>query len=300
MTYPKGVNTVPRNYSHTEKHFIYCVLAFIGNARQFIQYIKSYLSTKILFFKNFLSFYFILFLKKKSKIFCCSQLTVTCYCYYYYSQLTQMPLLVTIQSVLLQYNTLSWSQYNRRLAMQFTYCITKLQYTLLPTVIHLQVTIHLCIAIQPLPSLLLLQYKFQPTAPPYCNTKTPSLEIQTQGCNTNFFFFTIQLGSSPNPFLLHFLSIIFFFSFFSSSFFFLLSCWKITKKNTYIHFFSHTYYWKNTQKHKYTFFFSFLPAIGRYTKKIYLLFFFHFLEYSNKFIKIYFIQFSSILQLVKH
>ena len=70
MTYPKGVNTAPRHHSHTEKHFIYYVLAFIGNARQFIQYIKSYLSTKILFliisfFKNFLSFYLILFFFKK-------------------------------------------------------------------------------------------------------------------------------------------------------------------------------------------------------------------------------------------
>ena len=48
------------------------------------------------------------------------------------------------------------------------------------------------------------------------------------------------------------------------------------------------------------FFFSFLPATGKYQKKnIYILFFFHFPEYSNKFIKIYFLQFSSILQIFK-
>ena len=91
------------------------------------------------------------------------------------------------------------------------------------------------------------------------------LAIQTQGCNT-IFFFTIQLGSSPNPFLLHFLSIIFFlFSFFSSK---LL---EIHQKKKYIYtFFFHTCYWKNTKKHKYTFFFSFLPATRRYKKYIYI------------------------------
>ena len=52
-----------------------------------------------------------------------------------------------------------WLQYNRRLAIQFTYCTTKLQYTSLPTAIHLLITIHLCIAIQ-----------FFHCTPLYCNT----------------------------------------------------------------------------------------------------------------------------------
>ena len=31
MTYPKGVNTAPRYYSHTEKHFIYYDLRDLDN-----------------------------------------------------------------------------------------------------------------------------------------------------------------------------------------------------------------------------------------------------------------------------
>ena len=69
------------------------------------------------------------------------------------------------------------------------------------------------------------------------------LVIQTQGCNT-FFFFTIQLGISPIPFCTYFFS-------------FLPAAGKCPKKYIYTHFFSHTCYWKNTQKHKYTFFFIF-------------------------------------------
>ena len=42
-------------------------------------------------------------------------------------------------------------------------------------------------------------------------------------------------------------------------------------------------------------FFSFLPATGKTLKKYIPIFFFHFPEYSNKFIKLYFIQFSSVL-----
>ena len=96
-----------------------------------------------LIFQNFISFYFIIIIifffqkkKKKKKISnftvhsltgqrllftidrYCSQLTVDCYC----SQLTQMLLLITIQSILLQYNTLffnvSWSQYSECIAIQ--------------------------------------------------------------------------------------------------------------------------------------------------------------------------------------
>ena len=49
------------------------------------------------------------------------------------------------------------------------------------------------------------------------------------------------------------------------------------------------------------FFFSFLPATGKYKNyiPIFIFYFFSFSRYSNKFIKIYFLQFSSILQLVK-
>ena len=55
------------------------------------------------------------------------------------------------------------------------------------------------------------------------------------------------------------------------------------------------YNWAVAQIHYALFFFSFLPATGKY--KNYIPIFFP--EYSNKFIKNYFIQFSSILQLVK-
>ena len=49
------------------------------------------------------------------------------------------------------------------------------------------------------------------------------------------------------------------------------------------------------------FFFSFLPATGKYKNyiPIFIFYFFSFSRYSNKFITIYFLQFSSILQLVK-
>ena len=57
-----------------------------------------------------------------------------------------------------------WSQYNRRLAIQFTHCTTKLQYNSFPTAIYLLVTIHLCIAIQ-----------FFHCTPLYCNTIFSSL-----------------------------------------------------------------------------------------------------------------------------
>ena len=85
-----------------------------------------------IFFSNFFLFFFEIY---------CSQLTVDCYC----SQLT--------------IDCYCWSQYNRRLAIQFTHCTTKLQYNSLPTAIHLLVTKHLCIAIQ-----------FFHCTPLYCNT----------------------------------------------------------------------------------------------------------------------------------
>ena len=77
-------------------------------------------------------FFFEIYCSQLTVDYYCSQLTVDCYC---------------------------WSQYNRRLAIQFTHCTTKLQYNLLPTAIHLLVTIHLCIAIQ-----------FFHCTPLYCNT----------------------------------------------------------------------------------------------------------------------------------
>ena len=55
----------------------------------------------------------------------------------------------------------------------------------------LLVTIHLCIAIQSLPSLLLLQYKFQPTA--------LSIAIQCNPCNTIFPQATIQNLTTTHP-----------------------------------------------------------------------------------------------------
>ena len=100
----------PRDTLHTQNQCIFQVIAFISNARPFIQYIKSYLSTKILFskisffFSKFcpILFDFILFFQRKKKFFrnllftidrdrycsqlivdCyCSQLTIDCYCYY--------------------------------------------------------------------------------------------------------------------------------------------------------------------------------------------------------------------------
>ena len=123
----------------------------------------------------------------------------------------------------------------------------------------------------------------------------PSCHNTLVYCNTNFFFqplhtlaihfepttlpkslshdtipsITIQLGSIQN----HFLHQIFFFSFFTIIFFFhtlFFSYWKIPKKYIYIYTYIYIY--------------------------IYI---FHFPEHSNKFIKIYFIQFSSVLQFVK-
>ena len=46
-------------------------------------------------------------------------------------------------------------------------------------------------------------------------------------------------------------------------------------------------------------FFQLFPATGKYKKYIYLYIFFHFSKHSNKFIKNYFIQFSSVLHPVK-
>ena len=83
-------------------------------------------------------------------------------------------------------------------------------------------------------------------------------------CNT-IFFFPMQLGSSPNPFLLQFLR----------NFFFLLSCWKITQKYIYTFFFLTHAIGKIPKNISIHIFFSFLPATGRIKKKIHL-FFFHF------------------------
>ena len=56
----------PRDTIHTQNQCIFQVPAFISNVRPFIQYIKSYLSRKILFlkisfflkFSHFILFYF--------------------------------------------------------------------------------------------------------------------------------------------------------------------------------------------------------------------------------------------------
>ena len=96
-----------------------------------------------------------------------------------------------------------------------------------------------------------------------------SLAIQLQGCNT-IFFFTIQLGSSPNTFLLHFLSSFFFFSFkllenhpkihiyIFFLFFFTHAIGKIPKNiSIHICFFISSNYWKN-KKNIHLFFFFFV------------------------------------------
>ena len=61
----------PRDTIHTQNQCIFQVPAFISNARPFIQYIKSYLSRKILFLKfsffKKISLIFILFYFSKKK-----------------------------------------------------------------------------------------------------------------------------------------------------------------------------------------------------------------------------------------
>ena len=146
-----------------------------------------------------------------------------------------------LHTSILQYNPAHQASYcNTILTLQAFSCNTK------PSQLHSQGC----------NTIFLLQYNPKPTTPFSCNTiaiqiffLALSLAIQLQGCNT-IFFFTIQLGSSPNPFLLHFLSRFFF---------------KLPENHPKIHiyiFFSHTCYWKNTQKHKYThFFFHFFQLL---------------------------------------
>ena len=69
-----------------------------------------------------------------------------------------------------------------------------------------------------------------------------------------------------------------------------------------IQFFFSQYNWAVAQFRSALFFHSFFFISSSYWKTLKIhtyFFFFHFPEYTNKFIKIYFIQFSSILQLVK-
>ena len=80
----------PQDTIHTQNQCIFQVHASISNARPFIQYIKSYLSTKILFskisffFQNFvpfcLIFNFFLFFSKKIQNFLLFIIIVHHYC----------------------------------------------------------------------------------------------------------------------------------------------------------------------------------------------------------------------------
>ena len=122
---------------------------------------------KISFFQNFVSFYFILFFKKKNFV---SEI--------YYLQLIGQRLL---------FIDYCWSQYN--IAIQFStpspflatihqvYCNTnKEKQPFKPTIIQfLHSTAHPCNTIRVLQyngstTNLLIAIQFQPTAPPYCNT----------------------------------------------------------------------------------------------------------------------------------
>ena len=142
----------PRDTIHTQNQCIFQVLTFISNARPFIQYIKSYLSTKILFSKSSFIFFskfcpilfdFILFFQKKKfpKFFYCSPLlfivtvhsTVHLSCNITFSYCKTLPAYCNTPP---GHNTVSVLQYNPQplkpsLAIQFSATAhTILQYTL--------------------------------------------------------------------------------------------------------------------------------------------------------------------------
>ena len=139
----------PRDTIHTQNQCIFQVPAFISNARPFIQYIKSYLSKKILFskisiffFQNFVPFCLILFyfFKKKkffSENFLLFIVTVHRYCspklQYNFSYCNTLPAHCNTPP---GHNTMSVLQYNPQplkpsLAIQFSATThTILQYTL--------------------------------------------------------------------------------------------------------------------------------------------------------------------------
>ena len=162
----------------------------------------------------------------------------------------------TLQCIVIQTSTIQ-PQYNMRLAIQFTHCTSKLQYTS-PIAIQFSSHSNPSLAIQfqqpsPLAIHLILQYKPRQPA-------LPRLQYR--------FSIKIQLGSTPNQFFAH-LFFFFFFVFHLLLFFIYFQLLEnAQKKYIYTFFFSHTCYWKNTQKHKYTFFFLFFQLLEDTQKNI--------------------------------
>ena len=288
MTYPKGVNTAPRHYSHTKKRFIYYVLAFRQCKTIYSIYHIIFINKNFIFenftFSKILSHF--VFKKKKFRnlLFTvtidsyCSQLTVDHYC----SQLT------VDRYCSLQYNNCIAIQFSAPQAFScntiFPLHTFILQYNF--STAHFYIAIHFSATTHPIlqynfPS---LSIQFQPIKPPklqynfpYCNTlaNKPSIAIQF---STHQAISQYNLGNGPKPFL-HFLSRIFFF---------LLNCWKITQKYIYTFFF-HTCYWKNTQKHNYTFFFFFFQLLEDTQKKYtYIFFLFSATRTPKKYLSIFF------------
>ena len=170
----------------------------------------------------------------------------------------------------------------------------------------------------------LLQYNFSPLHHHIAiqfSSHMHSLAIQFSSCNTNQANYTLLLQYNSNTFFfssplscntiarlqyifffsqynwavaqINFLHLLFF-RFFFHLFFSLFPATEKCPKNTYKHFFFHTYYWKNTQKHKYHFFFI-SSSYLKIHKKIYLFYFFLFSATGTqkKYLSIYFFSFSS-------
>ena len=163
------------------------------------------------------------------------------------------------------------------------------------------------------PNYIAIQFPPRP-ATSYCNT---NLVLQYNffpshtalSCNT-LPFLAIQLGSSPNQFcntlFFSFFTIFFFTHFWLLEnvpniifiqFFFLQYTPNKFMKIYFLHFSLTLHTVKLLEKYffsSYNFFFH-ISSHWKTLKKLYTYFFSHFPEYSNKFIKIYFIQFSSVL-----
>ena len=145
----------PQDTIHTQNQCIFQVPAFISNARPFIHYIKSYLSTKILFSK--ISFFFskfcpilfdfiLFFFKKKKfpKIFYCSSLLfivtvhLSCNTIFFFFYFNTLPAYCNTPP---SHNTVSVLQYNPAAQLPLNHN-----------------------------TLQILQYNFPATKPLYCNT----------------------------------------------------------------------------------------------------------------------------------
>ena len=125
-----------------------------------------------------------------------------------------------------------------------------------------------------------------------------TIQLHTQGCNTNFLSQYNWAVAQINFLHLY----IFFFSFFIFFFPLFPATGKCPKKYIYTFFFLTHAIGKIPKNISILFFFFISSNYWKIHKKnipIYYYYFFNFLEYSNKIIKIDFIQFSSILQLVK-